>query len=109
MDGNVAVMSLQERGAYITFLCYCWQEGSLPMDTGRLAQMVGTPLKPFLKFWPAVRVCFAERDGRYIHRRLEKEREKQELHRQRASDRGKAGAEARWGDGASNAQSKIPA
>jgi uncharacterized protein YdaU (DUF1376 family) len=109
MDGNVAGMSLQERGAYITFLCYCWQEGSLPMDQGRLAQMVGTPLKAFLRFWPAVRVCFSEQDGRYIHRRLEKEREKQTLHRERASSKGRAGAQARWADGTGIGTSKIPA
>lgn len=95
-DGNVSGMTLQERGAYITLLCVCWNDGSLPMQTDRLANMVGTPLKQFERFWPAVRVCFHERDGRYVHPRLEREREKQASHRQRATDRGAKGADARW-------------
>lgn len=95
-DGNVSGMSLHERGAYITLICICWNDGSLPMQTERLANMCGTPEKAFLKFWPAVRVCFTERDGRYVHPRLELEREKQETNRQRRSDAGGKGASGRW-------------
>lgn len=95
-DGNVAGMSLQERGAYITLLCLCWQEGSLPANLDRLANMVGTPKRSFLHFWPAVERCFKTQGDRLIHPRLELEREKQASHRQRQSEKGKAGAAARW-------------
>jgi uncharacterized protein YdaU (DUF1376 family) len=91
-DGNVAGMSLQERGAYITLLCVCWQERSLPADPTRLANMVGLPYAQFRKFWPAIAVCFSQADGRLVHPRLEKEREKQENYRRRQSDKGKASA-----------------
>lgn len=94
-DGNVAGMSLQEVGAYIRLLCYCWQEGSLPTTTTRLAQMAGVPERAFLKFWPAVRACFQQQEERFVHPRLEKERQKQATHRQRQSDKGKASAAAR--------------
>lgn len=94
-DGNVAGMSLQERGAYITLLCVCWQEQSLPMALNRLANMVGSPLSAFHKLWPAIAPCFVEKDGRYVHPRLEKEREKQDHFRRRQSDKGKASATAR--------------
>lgn len=94
-DGNVAGMSLQERGAYITLICICWQEQSLPIDPTRLANIVGLPFAAFKKVWPAIAVCFTERDGRLIHQRLEKERVKQATNRQRQSDKGKASAIAR--------------
>lgn len=107
-DSNVSGMSLQELGGYIKLLCICWNDGSLPMATDRLANMVGVPEKVFTKFWPAVRVCFTERDGRYVHGRLDLERQKQAEHRQRASDRGTFGAEQRWRKHrASNAQALL--
>ena len=118
-DGNVSGMSLHERGAYITLICICWNDGSLPTATERLANMVGTPHRQFLKFWPVIRACFVERDGRYVHPRLEREREKQDIYRRRQSDRGAAGADKRWrkhgasmaqassGDGASTAQAML--
>lgn len=95
MDGNVSGMSLQERGAYITLLCICWLEGSLPADVGRLANIVGTPRKAFAKFWPAIAICFQERGDRLMHGRLEIEREKQAEYRRRQSDAGNASAARR--------------
>lgn len=91
MDGNVSGMSLQERGAYITLLCICWLEGSLPADVGRLANIVGTPRKAFAKFWPAISVCFQEQGDRLLHGRLELERQKQAEFRQRQSENGGKG------------------
>jgi uncharacterized protein YdaU (DUF1376 family) len=95
-DGNVSGMSLQERGAYITLLCFCWNDGSLPTEVSRLATMCCAPLKVFAAVWPAVRACFRERDGRYVHPRLDKERQKQAEHRQRQSEKGSRGAARRW-------------
>lgn len=95
MDGNVLSMSLPERGAYITLLCICWQEKSLPCDLRRLANIVGVPLKAFQKLWPSLSACFVTQGDRLFHPRLEKEREKQEGHRQRQSDKGMASAVAR--------------
>lgn len=95
MDGNVAGMSLQERGAYITLICVCWQEGTLPVDPKRLANMVGVPFRQFNNLWPALSVCFRETEGRLVHPRLEKEREKQENYRRRQSDKGRASGIAR--------------
>ncbi len=95
-DSNVSAMTLAELGSYIKLLCICWTEGSLPMAHDRLANIVGVPVKDFSKLWPNVRVCFHEKDGRYVHPRLEKERTKQESYRRRQSDKGTRGAAARW-------------
>lgn len=95
-DENVQMMSLQERGAYITLLCLCWIKGSLPDQQDRMAKMCGIPLPAFRKVWPALSVCF--RPGgpdRLVHPRLERERDKQREYRRRQSDKGKASGVAR--------------
>lgn len=95
MDGNVAGMSLQERGAYITLICLCWQERTLPADMTRLARMVGLPTRTFTRLWRALEPCFrvsGDDTSRLIHPRLEKEREKQDAYRQRQSHAGQGRA-----------------
>ncbi len=101
MDGNVAGMSLAERGAYITLLCICWQERSLPADTTRLARMVGCPVGAFRRLWPALEPCFrasSVQPETLIHPRLEKERVKQDAFRKRQAAAGRASAAARQPD-----------
>lgn len=97
-DSNVVVMSLQERGAYITLICQCWIEGSIPADHTRLARLCGSPLPTFRRLWPALAPCFkpAKDDSQLIHPRLERERKKQLAWRAEQAERGKQGAEKRW-------------
>jgi uncharacterized protein YdaU (DUF1376 family) len=96
-DRNVIVMSMQERGIYITLICHAWQS-PLPSDVAQLARICGTPLTSFRKLWPALAVCFRphpENPAVLIHPRLERERAKQVEYRQKQSDRGKASGAAR--------------
>lgn len=97
MDGRVAGMSLEERGAYITLLCLCWVESSLPIEEKRLATMLGCSVPQFRRVWPALQACFhvATEPDRLIHPRLEKEREKQQAFRVRQSRAGSRSAAAR--------------
>jgi uncharacterized protein YdaU (DUF1376 family) len=93
-DQHVELMSLLERGAYITLICKCWIEGSLPADVERLARLCGAPLPAFRKLWPAIQPCFRQQSAesdRLVHPRLEKERKKQRAFRRRQSDNGKKG------------------
>jgi uncharacterized protein YdaU (DUF1376 family) len=97
-DGKVAAMTLAERGAYITLLCLCWQERSIPAESSRLARMVGTSPAAFARLWPALEPCFHVSDddpGRLVHLRLEKERTKQNAYRERQSNAGRASAATR--------------
>lgn len=96
IDGNVQRMTLEERGAYITLLCLCWQERALPNDDKGLARMLGISLSVFKRLWPALRRCFQETPDGWTHKRLEKERTKQEEYRRRQSDKGSRGAAKRW-------------
>lgn len=93
-DEKQAAMTPAEAGIYIRLLCRCWLEGSLPNDQGKLARLVGVSAFQMRQMWPALAPCFQEGDGgRLVQRRLEKERKKQEVFRQRASLGGFAKAE----------------
>ena len=38
---RVSLMTLEEEGAYIRILSYCWQHGSIPADPAKLARLIG--------------------------------------------------------------------
>jgi len=38
---RVSLMTLEEEGAYIRLLSYCWQHGSIPADPVKLARLIG--------------------------------------------------------------------
>lgn len=38
---RVSLMTLEEEGAYIRLLCYCWKNGELPNDPEQLARLIG--------------------------------------------------------------------
>ncbi len=94
-DANVIVQSMQERGVYITLICVCWQQGSLPTAPEQLARFCGLPLPIFRKLWPAVAPCFRATGERFVHPRLDRERKKQREFRKLQSDKGKASAASR--------------
>jgi uncharacterized protein YdaU (DUF1376 family) len=99
-DEHVALMSLEQRGAYITLLCYCWREGSIPADMGLLGRLCAVDGQAMTTLWPGLKSCFIEADGdasRLLNPRLEIERRKQDEHRQKLSEAGKAGANSTWG------------
>lgn len=84
-DHNVIGMSMEERGAYITLLCICWDQGHLPIDDKALARYLnGTSMD--LSF---VVGCFTEKDGVLVHKRLMEERQKQDDYKKRCSKGGK--------------------
>lgn len=97
-DKNTLVMTTTEIGAYWLLLLVCWQENGLPDDLAELAAVARLPLKQFQPMWERrIARCFQKRDdGRWTHKRLEKERNKQAEHRERQSAAGKRGADKRW-------------
>ena len=97
-DENVVLMSNAARGLYITLLCHCWLEGSIPADLNKLSKISNEKRKNFEKIWREVESCFSKNGdtGRLINNRLEKERTKQEHYRKERSESGKMGANKRW-------------
>lgn len=95
-DENVALMSLAGRGAYITLMCYCWREGSIPADTNRLGRLCGIDSSAMAQLWEELSPCFELTNNRYQHPRLERERRKQLEHSQERRESGRRGALSRW-------------
>lgn len=96
-------MSFAQRGMYLEMLCEQWENLSLPDSPEEVAEIVGGSTYEWSRNWDVLRRKFVSNDdGTIYNLRLQKEREKQKSHSKRQSDRGKAGAAARWQkDGAS--------
>lgn len=100
---RVQMMTLEEEGAYIRLLCYCWNHGSIPADTAQIARLVGKSCSN--ETATTVQRMFNERstsvDGSLnsvaalVHDRLEREKDKQAARRDQASEAGKKSAESR--------------
>ena len=92
-DERVRLMSHTERGIYITLLCMCWLEGSLPSDVHNLAKLVEVPIGRFQKLWDGhLSKCFRlTAEGRLSQKRLDKERAKQAEFRARQAENGRLG------------------
>jgi len=70
--GGVAYLSMSERGAYITLLCYEWDCGPIPKK--RLGFLLGSDWE---LIWDGIKSKFRENaDGTISNDRLESEREK---------------------------------
>lgn len=95
-SSRVAEMTLEEEGAYIRLLCYCWTTGSIPADPERCAKLAGKGCT--VEIATNVQRAFNESPTdpeRLLHDRLEKERENQKYRRQMASLAGKKSGESR--------------
>jgi len=95
-DENVALMTLEQEGAYTRLLNYCWLQGSIPSDIDALARLCRVSAEDMDRIWPGVEKCFQGRGERLTHGRLEKERRKQSSYRDAKKAAGVAGAKARW-------------
>lgn len=97
-DGNTIVMNTTEIGAYCLLLFVCWRENGLPDNVDELAVLARMTDKQFQSAWDKrIKRCFQMRDdGRWTHKRLEKERDKQVTNRAKRQAAGQRGAEARW-------------
>ncbi|RSK50076.1 DUF1376 domain-containing protein [Hymenobacter rigui] len=96
-DEQVMLMSLEEEGAYIRLLAYCWREGSIPADEALLARLCKGATANVIR---VVIECFQPDDNRpdrLVHPRLEEERAKQQVWRNKSSEGGRKSAEKRWG------------
>lgn len=78
-------MTLEEEGAYLRLMCYCWREGSIPADPEKcLALLMKGGLTTVQR---VVELCFVESPNdpsRLVHPRLEMEREKQNIWREKS-------------------------
>jgi uncharacterized protein YdaU (DUF1376 family) len=95
-SARVCMMTLEEEGAYMRLLCYCWIQGHLPADPEKLSRLIGKGGSTTLA--TVVAAMFKKDPGnaeRLIHDRLEEERVKQAEWAKKSSLGGKASAAAR--------------
>lgn len=94
-DENVTMMTLEEEGAYIRALAFCWREGSIPADRKRLSALLkGAPESVLAAIEP--RFTFGSTNNeRLVHLRLDAERAKQAEWKQKSSEAGKKSAKLR--------------
>lgn len=93
-SAKVDMMSMTERGVYITLLCRCWLDNGLPTSMDELAEFARMKTDKFERLWKngKIRLCFTERGGRLHQTRLDTERKKQNEYRKRQAD----AAKQRW-------------
>lgn len=106
-DGSQAAMTLEEVGAYIRLLCYCWLEGSVPDDAARCGRLVGATSGRMRRMWATLRARFQPENGALTHKRLNAERQKQSEHRELQRAKGLASAARRKGTGRQPAVSRA--
>jgi uncharacterized protein YdaU (DUF1376 family) len=88
-DLNVRVMTWEQKGIYTELLCHCWLEDGIQKElVERWFNGGSEVLQPVLK-------CFYEKDGKYHHKRLDHEREKQQEWSQKSKYGGIKSGESR--------------
>jgi len=97
---RVSMMTLEEEGAYIRLLAYCWQHGSVPADPESVARLIGKGATTTLAsrvltmFQPPLVAPFSGGNV-LVHERLEEERSKQFKWKEKSSEGGRKSAELR--------------
>jgi len=97
-DEHVVVMTMAQRGLYITLLCSCWLQGSIPNDPALIGRLCGATPKEIQATWPAVSKRFIadpNDPARLRHKRLDEEREKQAKWREKSAAGGRNGSAKR--------------
>lgn len=89
-------MTLEEEGAYRRAIDYCWLNGTLPNDPEKLAKVIGKGCS--IEVATCVQEMFIidkKNSQILLHERLQIERKKQKINRQKKSKAGKVSAENR--------------
>lgn len=104
LDFRVLRMSLAAQGAYIRLLCHMWRDSkdqcSIEAEPSSLSILLGVSQREFHKLMGEIQreadPILLQKDGRYISRRLQKEKAQQVRRRREKSEAGSKGAKTRW-------------
>lgn len=101
-DGRFQAWSCEERGAWLTLVCLCWNDGDIPESQTVLGRLLHLDAVAMASAWSAIGDRFVEvpyKPGRLMSPRLEEERDKAETLSRKRAEAGLAGATARWDEG----------
>jgi uncharacterized protein YdaU (DUF1376 family) len=93
---RVQMMTLEEEGAYIRLLCYCWLHGTIPSDLDMIARIIGKGGSTTLA--RVVQAMFNQHPtdpSLLVHDRLETERKKQLAWREKSAQGGRLSGKLR--------------
>lgn len=90
---RVSLLTLEEEGAYIRLLCYCWKNGELPNDNEQLARLIGKGASTTLA--SKVATMFQADGCRLLHDRLNELRAEREQWLEKSRKGGLASAAKR--------------
>ena len=89
-------LTTEQHGAYLLLLMDSWSSGALPDDDAVLARVAGLDAESWARARQALAGYFEIADGKWVHARIEREREHAQAYAQASSSRGKKAATARW-------------
>lgn len=87
-------LTTQEHGTYLLLIMHYWRNGPLPTDKRKLCRI--TKQSRYTNCITILDEFFTEKDGRWHHKRIDKELEKVHEYKAKRSNAGKVGAQARW-------------
>jgi uncharacterized protein YdaU (DUF1376 family) len=96
---STAGWTLTERAAYWMLLCAQWELGQLPREMPRLASIAGISVEEITAAWKFVGPKFTETDAGLINPRMDERRREYMAYREKQSESGKKGMNARWHKG----------
>lgn len=102
-------LTTEQHGAYLLLLMDSWSSGALPDDDAVLARVTGLDAESWARTRPAIAGYFEIADGKWVHARIEQEREHAQAYAQASSGRGKKAAAARWGKKKAEESAEKPA
>jgi uncharacterized protein YdaU (DUF1376 family) len=89
---GVLGLTLEERGAYITFLAWSWDNGPLPLSEEGRARLLAVSVEDLQRLWPALEASWKKGARGFTNKRLESERTKAK----KRSESATAAAGSRW-------------
>lgn len=102
-------LTTEQHGAYLLLLMDSWSSGALPDDDAVLARVAGLDAESWARARQALAGYFEIANGKWIHARIEREREHAQAYAQASSSRGKKAATARWSKKKSEESTEKPA
>ena len=93
-DPKVRIMSSDAKAYYALLLMNMWDydtQYSMPSDDATIAKILEINLEKWMKLREEIFLCFTEKNGRIISRRLKQEKDKQVKYRITQSNKGKLG------------------
>jgi len=106
----ITMMTTEQEGAYIRLICYDWSNDGIPDDDEQLSKLSRLGEGWFKGGSTVVRKCFNQhptKAGFLTNDRLEKEREKQKIWKEKSSEGGRKSAEARKNKGKSDNKTNL--